>query len=430
MGLVEVLLQSAEDVLDIDDRIIDQFADGHRQAAQRHGVDRYPEIAEGQRRDDDRQGNGGQRDQAGAEIPEEDEQDDDHPHDAVTNGLADIADRSLDEIRLPKNVRDNGDVLRQALLKLGQRFVDALAQHERVGAGLFLDRKDDRPLAFDAGVAAAHRAGVPHVGHFADGDRHGIAGPHHGIGHFIQRGRPADDADQRFVALAQQKPAAGDDIRLLDGRGQLIQRHVMTREAFRRREHLVLLHLAAHHADLRHAGDGQQPLANFPVGDGPQFHRRRLAGGLHAHQQDLAHDRGDRGHDGMGLLRQPFADELEFFGDDLPIDVDVGSPIKFGPDNREPDAGRRADTPHVAGPVHGRFDGEGDQRLDFLGSQAVRLGHDGDRGPIEVRKDVDRQLRRLPGAVDHQHDGHRQHEDPVLEARGDNMVEHGWYSRW
>ena len=45
----------------------------------------------------------------------------------------------------------------------------------------------------------------------------------------------------------------------------------------------------------------------------------------------------------MGFLGQPLADQLELLGDDLPIDVDVGSPVELDPDNRKPDAGRRAD---------------------------------------------------------------------------------------
>ena len=229
MGFVEVLLQAAEDVLDIDDRIIDQFTDGHRQAAERHRVDGYAEVTEGQRRDDDREGNRRQRNQAGAEIPEKDEEDDDHPDHAVADRLADVVDGGVDEIRLSEDVGDDGDVVRQPFLKLGQRVVDALTKHERVGAGLFLDREDDRPLAFNARVAASHRPGVPNLGDFANGDRHRIASPHHGVCHFVQRGSAADDADQGFMALAQEKPAPGDDVRLFDGREELVERHVMPR---------------------------------------------------------------------------------------------------------------------------------------------------------------------------------------------------------
>ena len=62
LPVLPVLAQPAEDVLDVDDRVVDQLADGDGQAAERHRVDRQAEQREHDRRDQDRERDGGQRD--------------------------------------------------------------------------------------------------------------------------------------------------------------------------------------------------------------------------------------------------------------------------------------------------------------------------------------------------------------------------------
>ena len=57
VALLAVLAQAAEDVLDIDDGIVDELADGDREAAERHGVDGQPHQMkdDGGRQDRDRE---------------------------------------------------------------------------------------------------------------------------------------------------------------------------------------------------------------------------------------------------------------------------------------------------------------------------------------------------------------------------------------
>ena len=86
--------QPAEDVFDIDDGVIDQFADGDGQPSQRHRVDADSEVGH---RDDgrhQRQRNRRQADERGAEIPEEQEQNDRDEHAAFEQ-------RALDDCRSP-----------------------------------------------------------------------------------------------------------------------------------------------------------------------------------------------------------------------------------------------------------------------------------------------------------------------------------------
>ena len=99
MGLsaCSVLAQPAEDVLHAHDGVVDQFADGHGQAAERHRVDRHVEPLEDQARHDDRKRNGRQRDEGRAEVQQEQEQDDDHEDAAVAQGVDDVVDAQFDE---------------------------------------------------------------------------------------------------------------------------------------------------------------------------------------------------------------------------------------------------------------------------------------------------------------------------------------------
>ena len=92
-----VLAQSPVDVLDVHDGVVHQFTDGHGQAAQRHRVDGQAKPLEYQRRDHDRQRNGRERDERGAEVEQENEQDDYHQDAAVAKGFLDVVDSQVDE---------------------------------------------------------------------------------------------------------------------------------------------------------------------------------------------------------------------------------------------------------------------------------------------------------------------------------------------
>ena len=66
-----VLPEATEDVLDVDDRIVDNLADGDRESAQREGIQRDAEEVEHEHRDEQRQRNRGDRDQRRAKAAEE-----------------------------------------------------------------------------------------------------------------------------------------------------------------------------------------------------------------------------------------------------------------------------------------------------------------------------------------------------------------------
>ena len=73
-----VFAQPAEHIFHIDDGVIDQFADGHGQPTQGHGIDPEPGRMKDDEGGEQRQGNGGQGDCRGAEVEQENEKHDRH----------------------------------------------------------------------------------------------------------------------------------------------------------------------------------------------------------------------------------------------------------------------------------------------------------------------------------------------------------------
>ncbi len=119
-------------------------------------------------------------------------------------------------------------------------------------------------------------------------------------------------------------------------------------------------------------------------------------------------------------------DLLDVIADrDLAIVVDVGVPIKLDVDHRNPAAAAAPNCQHATGSIERGFKGECDQRFHFLGCHTWRLGdHDHPRS-IQIRKDVDRQLRHLPRANDDQQRCQQQHDQPVAKRKQDDPIKHG-----
>ena len=73
-----------------------------------------------------------------------------------------------------------------------------------------------------------------------------------------------------------------------------------------------------------------------------ELERRASAAADEADQHDLPHQRGDRADRGHHALGQMAGGELQPFGDDLAIDVDVGVPVELDVEQREAGRARRS----------------------------------------------------------------------------------------
>ncbi len=96
-------------------------------------------------------------------------------------------------------------------------------------------------------------------------------------------------------------------------------------------------------------------------------------------------------------VRQPLRDLL-------PGAIDLGVPAELDVDDRQADAGGRADAHHAGHAAHGRLDRVGDELLDLLRRQPLGLGEQHHGGAVEVGEYVDRKPRQHEAAVGHENE--------------------------
>ena len=425
IGCVGVLAKPAEDVFHVHDGVIHQLADGHRQAAERHGVDRHATRLEDEASDHDRQWNRRERDERRPKIEKEEEQHDDHENATVAEGLDDVLDREIDERLLLIDLGIDLNVFGKRAAQVCERRGHVVGEPPCVGAGLLGDDEDHRGLAVDRGIAPLHLGRLGHAGHLTQHDR-ALARPlHHDRLEVMNRLDATEGADEQLVTPLVQIAAGGVGVARPDGGLDLLERHAELEELLGIDEHLELLPAPPHRHDLGDAGDREQPLPHHPVGERSDFDRRsRAVLAPHADVHHLAHDRRDRGELGPYPLGHPIDGDGHLLRHDLAIDIDVGSPLELDVDDREPDARRAAHCLHARGPVEHALERKRYQRLDLFRCEPRRLGHDRHSRTIEVGKHVDRQGSQRDAAI-HQHD-EREHDRDQAKAKGtfDDGVEH------
>ena len=166
-----VLAQAPHDVLDVDDRVVDQLADGNGQSAQAHGVEREAEPVHGDGGGNQRERQRDERDGGGAHVHQEHHHHEDDEAGAFEQRLEQVVERLLDEVGAAKQVLLNLHPLGQGLLDLVERGVDAFGQLERVGARLLLDADDHRRARVVRAVAALDRRAFTHGREIPNQDR-------------------------------------------------------------------------------------------------------------------------------------------------------------------------------------------------------------------------------------------------------------------
>ena len=197
-----VLLGVPDDVLQHDDRIVDDEADRQRQRHQRDVVDRKAEqVHHGERRDQ-RDRDGKRRDQRRPDPPHEGEDHQDHQRDRQRQRELDVADRGADRARaVVEGLQRRGG--RQLVLERRQHRLDRIDHRHRVGVRLPLDREDDgagavipaRGLVVGDGIDDARDVAKPH--RFAVGTLDDELGEGGGIVEL----RVGDDRQLLLVAL-------------------------------------------------------------------------------------------------------------------------------------------------------------------------------------------------------------------------------------
>ena len=158
------------DVLDLDGRLVDQDADGQRQAAEGHEVDRLAREPQGHQRPADRERDVEDHDDDAPPVAEEDQH-----HQSGQDRAEDALGRQA-----PHGVGDGGglveleadlDVVGEDRLHLGQGFLDVPDDRKGGGVGPLGHEDVDGAAAVDHCITGGDVGGVLHRGHVADVDR-------------------------------------------------------------------------------------------------------------------------------------------------------------------------------------------------------------------------------------------------------------------
>ena len=179
------------DVLDDDDRVVDDDADRQHQAEEREHVDREAQHQQADEGADHGDWHRQHRDQRRAPALQEEEDHQRHQEHRLGEGLHDLDDRLLDERRgvighRPLHAR------RKRLLQLVHPRLEELADIERVGAVAQVDEDERRRLAVESGDLVIVARGERHRGDVLDADQGAVVvGPEDHVAEFLRRREPA-----------------------------------------------------------------------------------------------------------------------------------------------------------------------------------------------------------------------------------------------
>ena len=418
-----VLPQAAKDVLHVDDRIVDEFADGNRQSSERHCIDRESGEMKDRRCGEDGNRYGGERDRRRSPVQEKGEEHDGHHDDRLEQHHLEIVNGRLDEVGLAEQDLIGFHPGREASRRLLQALLDFACQDDRIDAGLLFHGDNDGWFPHVTRVSALELRRKLDLGDLAQVDRRVASRRHHQIAQVVQAGAAADVADQVFARILVRISSSGIDAELRQRAFKLVVADAQRPQRRRIGRDAVLPDFAPNRDHLRDAGNGEQARAEHEIRSFAQLHRAGAVAG-DGDQQYLAHDGADRAHDRTAVGGKLVANDGQALRDQLPIAIDVGAPVEFDIDDRQADTRYRADPDDPGHAVHLGLDRKAHELLDLQRGQALRLGHDGHRRAVEVGKDVDRQPRHGERAVDDKDGCKRQHDQPVAQGLGDQESEH------
>ena len=183
--------KTADDVLDVDDRIVDHFTQRNHQTGENHRVERAPTVVQQEARCEERERNRQAADQCRPPVGQKDHEDEDHEDATHQQCPAQVLRRHLDERRRPEDRRVHVNAAERGPHVLERRF-HPVRDGKRVRAELFLDDEHQAGTVVDDGVADRRREALDHGGHIAhakhgavsgrDDDRFEVAYRFHGRG--------------------------------------------------------------------------------------------------------------------------------------------------------------------------------------------------------------------------------------------------------
>ena len=363
------LAQLALDVLDDDDCVVDDDADGEHEAEQRQHVDGEAEPLHHREGADERDGDGGERNDGRAPRLQEDDDDDDDERDRLEDRAVELGDRDLDE--LGRVIDDAvlevlGEPLRQSL----HRLLDRIRRRDRVRAGLLRDDQHGRRvvvLVAVGGVAQRAELDAADVLHAHDAAvlprlQHDVLELARVEQAPLELQRQLEGAHVALRRLAER--AAGDLDVLRAQRGEdLIRGHAAQCDALRVEPDAHRVFARPEHRDIADAGDAGKLVAHV---------EQRVVGAVDLIvgllRRDEVHDEQEVGHplvddDAVAthLLGQARLGHRDAVLHQHLRLVDVGADLERDAERHGPVVGRlRVHVDHALDAVHLLLDDGGD----------------------------------------------------------------------
>jgi hypothetical protein len=407
-------LHAVVDVLEHDDGVVDDDADGEREREQRERVEREAGGAHQPERADDARGDGDGGDERRAHVAQEQKHDGGGEHRAEHQVLLHRPDRVLDELRLVARDVDRvaGGQLRP---QFGEALFDPPNDLDRVGAALLAHVEQHRRLA----ALVPGRLGLGH----AVFDRRDVAQPHRvalargddELAERLDRLDPAARAQRERAAALLDAPGRNFDVLRGERPIDVDDREPEFLQPRRVDEHVNLPPPAAQDGHLADAADGLEPAAQDLVGElGDVAHVVVRRQGERQHGGGVGVELGDRGRvDARRQRRQDLADLVaHLLGGDLDVFLEDERDVHLA-DALDRD---RAQLVDAADGVDGGLELVGNLELDLFGGRAGRQRRDGDGGEVDLGKSVEAEPSVRKGPHHRQDENDDRREDRASDA--------------
>jgi hypothetical protein len=271
-----MLAQAPRDVLDVDDRVVDDDPDRDHEPGQDHRVDGGAGEEQDEPGGREREWDGHQTDQRRPPLEQEGQQDEEDEQGADQQGAREVAQSELDEIGRPEDRRVDLDPL-QARSQLVERILDATRDIEGVRPRELLDDEHQARTVVDDGVPDERLMVLDQIGDIGQADLAAVAPDQVHMGEVTRRQDRRHVADGQSLVGGVDEAALGDDgsarelqdpdVECLgDSLHDLLEGDLVLGEPSGL--HLDLQHLQAlaPDRDVRHPRDAQQAGPDLPVG--------------------------------------------------------------------------------------------------------------------------------------------------------------------
>ena len=323
------LLAVAVDVLQNDDRVVDEHADAQGQAAERDGIQREAvEVHQGERRDH-RNGDRGSDDEGARQAAEEHEQDEHGQQAPYGGGGLDVPDRGVDEIRRVHRLVDRD--VRVVGVDLRHFGPDGFRHLDRVGAGLLEHDQPQGGGAVDAHVMPHVRVRILDLRDVPDIDRHAVPRGQGHVENLLDVVELAAGAQENFEAALPDGTYRTVQVLAPDRVHDFRDGQVEGAQFLQVQVDMDLPPQAAADPDLADALDALEAVQDAFLGECPQLPRPHVR---RRHREE--HD-GELGHieleDGrrLDIVRQGAAPPIQSGTDFVGGHIDIGAVDELDP---------------------------------------------------------------------------------------------------